>query len=345
MLISSPFESIAMGLCDRGIRSAIGAVARDLREFPVCSWSDIGNLLADHVDAPLQTYSHGLVEDHACNTLSGFCGNSDSLSKTVRLCGPDSVAAALRLSLRMKQRTSGVDLPIAHTVQSLIGLLFFCACKCVDKAIDDSQEARDSLRANVYCKFCGKKSEVFSYFAGDGHLRDGDRASKYCVDHTPRFGDGSWNPAYKQACRTYAWFQREVTRLFARAENPAQMPISSQVSLSELYVFNVVNINGYWSDEHGALRDLARRWVDAGLTDRKKEILILHASNKTQAAIADHLGCSQQAVSKQLASIPRTFFLEKILARNSQSFSRQNSSQQTGIRLQRQAADNCWRLS
>lgn len=58
------------------------------------------------------------------------------------------------------------------------------------------------------------------------------------------------------------------------------------------------------------LSNHARLMVDAKLSDRKKQILMLQLYGLNQSEIARKLGIKRQAVSKALASIPIKFYLK-----------------------------------
>lgn len=318
-----PFEWLIFEGGDPGVRQAALGVFAKLRDFPVCSMRNAMRHLADSVDEPLLLYASTLSAEHPCRAMAGF---GAPLSGVVAQCGLEATANALRLLLRQSELTVGVESVSASTVKSIVGLLFFLSCKCVEKPCSEEHEMRSALQARMFCRFCGEKTEVGAYFSGTlaRQLEATDRldrlSSQFCVRHTAQLPDGSWNPIYKHARRNRLRFDSEVARLVTAAAHPEILPDGSAAMLADLYVYNVVRINGTYPDELRALRNLARDWIEAGLTDKKKAILMLYASNRTQTQIAENLQCSQQAVSRQLKSVPRVFFLETLLMR--QAFQR-----------------------
>ena len=60
-------------------------------------------------------------------------------------------------------------------------------------------------------------------------------------------------------------------------------------------------------DLEGRLRAEARRLVDKGISDRKKEIIALIAAGMNQREVADQLGVARQAISKALKSMPARY--------------------------------------
>ena len=119
--------------------------------------------------------------------------------------------------------------------------------------------------------------------------------------------DGVWNASYKRARRSKSRFEVELARL-GKQTCKLSFPLAKAGDrLVDEYVWNYVGHLVLYPDERSDLRDHARRIVEAKITDRKKQIIMLRAIGHNQSEVARHLGISRQAVSKALRSIPSEY--------------------------------------
>ena len=77
--------------------------------------------------------------------------------------------------------------------------------------------------------------------------------------------------------------------------------------LVDRYIHHYVSAHDLVVADEAAVREHARRIVEAKLSDRKKQIVILKRYGANQSDIARQLGIHRQVVSKELAAIPVEF--------------------------------------
>lgn len=213
-----------------------------------------------------------------------------------------------------EDRQSARDQRFVATLESLIELVWDCACKRPAKS-----QVRDTRlngeRQQGFCRFCGALAELTSFAGGSDDPKADDPEEKlrlsslYCLDHRPKLPNGAWNPSYRQARRSLAQFDLELARLSQQCAKPATPQVKSGDQLVDSYFFHYVAGQTFQPADKAELRNQARLMVDSKLSDRKKQMLMLQWSGLNQSEIARKLGIERQAVSKALASIPAMFHL------------------------------------
>lgn len=175
------------------------------------------------------------------------------------------------------------------------------------------------------CKFCGGKTELFSYLDGDIPLpkdaagrraRHGARLSTlFCTEHRSRTsGYSTVNGSYRTAKRNEENFLREAARLDTQSlfwDEEAPYAESGNLLVDE-FLFRLVDATrlgvDLWAEGYEArVRSQARDLIQLRISDRKKEIVALLAKGNSQSFIARQLGISRQAVSKALKSLPASY--------------------------------------
>lgn len=289
----------------------------------------IYRLLKELIDPAWRTYLTHLPSGHRAATL---CGGS-SISEMVRSMGfraledkiisiaqvPGSKAdLAIADFIRPRQEIingqhvrfpPSVDEEFDATIETMRGLIVDCRLKTPAK-----ERVRDLSvdRGQPNCDLCGCYTELEAYRRGaawpdlDPDLTA--RLSKrYCSYHRPVRLDGTSNSNYRRAFRSRQQFDEETHRLTLQTTSASAAHCSVNNSAVEAFLFNVVGPKALYPDEEAEIRNEARRLVDARLSDRKKQIVILAATGLTQAEIGRRLGMSRQAVSKALNSVPKTY--------------------------------------
>lgn len=222
---------------------------------------------------------------------------------------------ALRRFLKLSECQSAEDVTFVATIETLIELMICCASKRPQTSKARDHESLNAQRQEQpLCALCGRPTEL------DDYLRNGtwpslDNAqasdklrlsSRYCSEHRPMV-DGVWNASYKRAMRSKARFEVELTRLSRQSCKLSLPMVSTGHRLVDQYVWNYVGHLALYPDERSDLRKHARRMVEINITDRKKQIIMLHALGHNQSEVARQLKMSRQAVSKALKSIPSEF--------------------------------------
>ena len=245
-------------------------------------------------------------------------GTGVGLSGIIRLVGLDAMVRMQRQLLRQFIKTEDRQTPrdrrFVATLESLIGLVWDCACKRpVKSKVRDTRLNGERLQG--FCRFCGSLAELTSFAGGSDDPKADDPEEKlrlsslYCLDHRPKLPSGAWNPVYRQARRSLAQFDLELARLNQQCAKPATAQVKSGDQLVDSYFFHYVAGQTLQPADKAELRNQARLMVDSKLSDRKKQMLMLQRSGLNQSEIARKLGIERQAVSKALAAIPAMFRL------------------------------------
>lgn len=215
----------------------------------------------------------------------------------------------LRAFVLTHDQQSKKDRCFIGTLETLIELVMACKRK---KPSSEDVGGLNSQRLKGFCRFCGSQAELASFATGEGQ-RDPDEhlrlSNLYCTTHRPKTHDGSWNPAYRQAKRAVAQFDLELARLSRQCAIRAEPKAKSGDELFDAYIFRYMLSRTLHLADEAELRNLARLMVDAKLTDRRKQILVLQKLGFNQSEIARRLEIERQAVSKALRSIPDCFRL------------------------------------
>ncbi|MBG5703510.1 LuxR family transcriptional regulator [Pseudomonas aeruginosa] len=303
--------------CDPTVSEAIEQFEDRWRPYSASSrrYPIIG-LIQELIDPAVAAYTATLPQRYLGHIPGA--GTGVSFSGIIRLVGLDAMVRMQRQLLRQFIKTEDTQTPkdrrFVATLESLIGLVWDCACKRpVKSKVRDTRLNGERLQG--FCRFCGSLAELTSFAGGSDDPKADDPEEKlrlsslYCLDHRPKLPSGAWNPVYRQARRSLAQFDLELARLSQQCAKPATAQVKSGDQLVDGYFFHYVAGQTLQPADKAALRNQARLMVDSKLSDRKKQMLMLQWSGLNQSEIARKLGIERQAVSKALAAIPAMFRL------------------------------------
>lgn len=303
--------------CDPTVSEAIEQFEGRWRPYSASSRRyPIVGLLQELIDPAVAAYTATLPQRYLGHIPGA--GTGVGLSGIIRLVGLDAMVRMQRQLLRQFIKTEDRQTPrdrrFVATLESLIGLVWDCACKRpVKSKVRDTRLNGERLQG--FCRFCGSLAELTSFAGGSDDPKADDPEEKlrlsslYCLDHRPKLPSGAWNPVYRQARRSLAQFDLELARLNQQCAKPATAQVKSGDQLVDSYFFHYVAGQTLQPADKAELRNQARLMVDSKLSDRKKQILMLQWSGLNQSEIARKLGIERQAVSKALAAIPAMFRL------------------------------------
>lgn len=303
--------------CDPTVSEAIEQFEDRWRPYSASSRRyPIVGLIQELIDPAVAAYTATLPQRYLGHIPGA--GTGVSFSGIIRLVGLDAMVRMQRQLLRQFIKTEDRQTPrdrrFVATLESLIGLVWDCACKRpVKSKVRDTRLNGERLQG--FCRFCGSLAELTSFAGGSDDPKADDPEEKlrlsslYCLDHRPKLPSGAWNPVYRQARRSLAQFDLELARLSQQCAKPATAQVKSGDQLVDSYFFHYVAGQTLQPADKAELRNQARRMVDSKLSDRKKQMLMLQWSGLNQSAIARKLGIERQAVSKALAAIPAVFRL------------------------------------
>lgn len=303
--------------CDPTVSEAIEQFEDRWRPYSASSRRyPIVGLLQELIDPAVAAYTATLPQRYLGHIPGA--GTGVGLSGIIRLVGLDAMVRMQRQLLRQFIKTEDRQTPrdrrFVATLESLIGLVWDCACKRpVKSKVRDTRLNGERLQG--FCRFCGSLAELTSFAGGSDDPKADDPEEKlrlsslYCLDHRPKLPSGAWNPVYRQARRSLAQFDLELARLNQQCAKPATAQVKSGDQLVDSYFFHYVAGQTFQPADKAELRNQARLMVDSKLSDRKKQMLMLQWSGLNQSEIARKLGIERQAVSKALASIPAMFHL------------------------------------
>lgn len=303
--------------CDPTVSGAIKQFEDCWRPYSASSRRyPIVRLIQELIDPAVATYTATLPQRYLGHIPGA--GTGVSLSGIIRLVGLDAMVRMqrqlLRQFIKMEDRQTPRDQRFVATLESLIGLVWDCACKRPAKSkVRDTRLNGERLQG--FCRFCGSLAELTSFAGGNDDPKADDPeerlrlSSLYCLDHRPKLPSGAWNPVYRQAKRSLAQFDLELARLSLQCAKPATSQVKSGDQLVDSYFFHYVAGQTLQPADKAELRNQARLMVDLKLSDRKKQMLMLQWSGFNQSEIARKLGIERQAISKALASIPAMFHL------------------------------------
>lgn len=303
--------------CDPTVSEAIEQFEDRWRPYSASSRRyPIVGLIQELIDPAVAAYTATLPQRYLGHIPGA--GTGVSFSGIIRLVGLDAMVRMQRQLLRQFIKTEDRQTPrdrrFVATLESLIGLVWDCACKRPTKSkVRDTRLNGERLQG--FCRFCGSLAELTSFAGGSDDPKADDPEEKlrlsslYCLDHRPKLPSGAWNPVYRQARRSLAQFDLELARLTQQCAKPATAQVKSGDQLVDSYFFHYVAGQTLQPADKAELRNQARLMVDSKLSDRKKQMLMLQWSGLNQSEIARKLGIERQAVSKALAAIPAMFRL------------------------------------
>lgn len=232
----------------------------------------------------------------------------------------------LRQFIKTVEKKTTTDERFIATLESLIGLVWDCACKRPKRSSSTKGVNLNAQRKHDFCELCGNQTEFAAFMTtvegqriNDVELEDRKKlelSHQYCEEHRPKLANGEWNPTYRQAKRSLTQFNIELKRLTHQCANRSKPHAMSGDDLIDRYFFQLMLRLTLQSADKAELRNLARRMVDSKLSDTKKKILVLKRSGFNQAEIGKRIlnakqqPMTRQAVSKALASVREEFLLK-----------------------------------
>ncbi|MCX4065130.1 LuxR family transcriptional regulator [Pseudomonas sp. S1Bt30] len=280
------------------------------RRFPIL------RLIEGLIDPAIQQLT---IHDSVFGRYVVGAGGKVSLSALIRTIHFKAVMRAQQVLIRQyisaTKHTGEQSREVLGTLETIVELVGACGRKrpvrsrCPVKGVTQNEQRNRDL-----CEVCGNPSELTRLIDTGEWPEENDPdyalhlSSRYCVDHRPRYADGSWNSQYLRAKRSKEVFSLELVRL-TRQSAQRSPPDDSEGSIADRYAFYHAHSLGLTAADEVELRGQARLMTDARLTDTKKQMLMLRASGLNQSEIARTIGISRQAVSKALASIPSSFQL------------------------------------
>lgn len=287
------------------------------RRYPII------RLIEEVIDPAVTAYMAALPAIY-----SGYipgAGTGVAFSAIIRLVGFEAMVRVQRQLLRQFIKTEDRQTPrdqrFVATLESLVGLVWDCACKRPKKSAPTNGVNLNSQRKHGFCDFCGNLTEFVSFMAtvadeqiNDAELEDHRKlelSHQFCAEHRPKLANGEWNPAYRQAKRSHMHFNLELARLNRQCARRSTPQAASGDPLVDSYFYHYMLAQTIQPADKAELRNQARLMADSKLSDRKKQMLVLQHSGFNQSEIARRLGIGRQAVSKALALIPDAFHLQK----------------------------------
>lgn len=312
--------------CDPGFAKAIREFEDRWKPYSTTSRRyPIVRLIQEVIDPAVATYMKALPARY-----SGFVagvGTGTDFSEIIRLVGLDAMVRLQRQMLRRFiltiDKQDSRDQRFVATIESLTELVWDCACKLPKKSPVAKGVNLNAQRKYRFCELCGELTELAAFMAtaSDEHVNDAEMEDRkklqlshqYCAGHRPLMEKGDRNPAYRQAKRASAQFELELGRLNRQCANRGTPQAASGDPLVDSYFYRFFLAQTLQPADKAELRNQARLMVDAKLSDRKKQILILQWHGLNQSEIARDLGLRRQTVSKALksvASLPILFQLK-----------------------------------
>ncbi len=276
----------------------------------------IARLVEELIDSVVATYTTTLPSRYLGHVPGA--GTGVAFSEIMRLVGAEAMVRVQRRLLRAfvltEDQQSKRDQQFIATLETLIELVWGCKRK---QPANRNVRGLNGQRLKVFCRFCGSLAELASF--AESVKDEGQRgideklrlSNLYCAAHRPKLPDDGWNPEYRKAKRSVAQFDLELIRLSRQCASRGTPQAKSGDELVDSYIHNYMLGQTLTLAEEAELRDLARLMVDSRLSDRKKQILMLHRLGFNQSAIARRQGIERQAVSKAIASIPEIFWLSQ----------------------------------
>ncbi len=231
----------------------------------------------------------------------------------------------LRQFIKTEDQQTAKDLCFVATLESLIGLVWCCACKSPKRSTSQKGVNLNKQRKHGFCEFCGNMTEFATFMAtveevriNNCELEDHKKLElsyQYCSEHRPKLVTGEWNPLYRQAKRSLTQFNIELTRLTHQCANRSRPNALSGDELIDKYFFQLMLRLTLQPADEAEFRNLARRMVDSKFSDTKKRILVLKMLGLNQAKIGQRIlnakqqPMTRQAVSKALATIRNEFLI------------------------------------
>ncbi|WP_198401732.1 hypothetical protein [Zobellella denitrificans] len=314
--------------CDPAVSAAIRQFEERWQPYSVSSRRyPIVRLIEEVIDPAVAAYMATLPVSYT-GYVPG-AGTGVGLSAIIRLVGLEAMVRMQRQLLRQfiktEDRQTTRDQCFVATLESLVGLVWDCACKRPKKSVSKKGVNLNGQRKHGFCEFCGNPTEFAAFMTtvaeeqiNDAELEDHKKfelSHQYCTEHRPKLVNGEWNPAYRQAKRSLAQFNIELARLTHQCANRSKPHAMSGDELIDSYFFQLMLRLTLQPADKAELRHLARWMVDSKLSDTKKKMLVLQKSGSNQSEIGQRILNSEQqpmtrqAVSKALATVRKEFRL------------------------------------
>ncbi|WP_348679771.1 LuxR family transcriptional regulator [Alcanivorax profundi] len=299
--------------CNPIISAAIENLQDRWRQYSNRSKSKpLAGLLEEIIDPALSEYAKKIPRNYLPYILGS--GQDGPLSEIFRT-KPVGAELAQRNLIREFENASSnpafSNPAFVATLETLVELLWACSDKRARHT--KVRGLNGQRRAQEFCRFCGKPSELAAYAAGSDSVDIYHKSttlqlsSTHCHEHRVKLPTGKWNPAYKSASMSVAKFDLELDRLTRQSRNYETPSASSGDPLVDQYIYQYVHRFGFRPGDKAEMRNHARGIVDAKLSDHKKRVLVLQQQGLNQSNIATILNVSRQSVSKSLASTPEKF--------------------------------------
>lgn len=314
--------------CDHHISAAIRQFEELWLPYSVSSRRyPILRLIKEVLDQAVNSYIKTLPANYTGYLPGAAVGVP--FSEIVRLVGLEAMVRMQRQLLRQFIKTedqqTARDLCFVATLESLIGLVWCCACKSPKRSTSQKGVNLNKQRKYGFCEFCGNMTEFATFMAtveedriNNSELEDHKKlelSHQYCREHRPKLVTGEWNPLYRRAKRSLTQINIELTRLTHQCANRSRPNALSGDELIDQYFLQLILRLTLQPADEEKLRHLARRMVDSKLSDTKKKMLVLRQLRFNQTEIGQRIlnakkqPITRQAVSKALASVRKEFQL------------------------------------
>lgn len=247
------------------------------RRYPIV------RLIEELVDPAVAAYMATLPQ-HYLGHVPG-AGTGVGLSGIIRLTGLDAMVRVQRHLLRQfintVDRQTARDQCFVATLESLIVLIWDCACKRPKSSTAAKGVNLNAQRKYGFCEFCGNLTEFSAFMTkvdeqqvNDAELENRKKlelSHQYCENHRPKLTSGEWNPVYRQVKRSLAQFEIELGRLSRQCAKPSS-PYAAESGdpLVDSYFYRYLLRKAIQPADKAELRNLARLMVDKRLSDTKK---------------------------------------------------------------------------
>lgn len=312
--------------CDASISEAIRQFQDRWHPYSASSRRyPIVRLIEEIVDSAVVAYMATLPQRYMAYVPGA--GTGVNLSGIIRLVGLDAMVRVqrqlLRQFIKMENKETARDQRFIATLESLIELIWDCACKRPKTSKAPQRGINLNMqRKHGFCDLCGNLTEFSAFNAlvsanqVNEELENRKKlqlSHQYCAEHRPKLANDEWNPAYRQARRSKPLFDLELLRLQRQSAKPATPQAQSGNRLVDEYIFHYLHFvleKPLLPSDEADLRRQARLMADH-LPDQKKKMLVMLLHGLNQSEIAQRLGIKRQAVSKALASVPVMFHLTR----------------------------------
>ncbi|WP_242618244.1 helix-turn-helix domain-containing protein [Edaphobacter modestus] len=199
---------------------------------------------------------------------------------------------------------------IHHEFRATVSTLRELASRCEGKEPKKIRVGRlNARRLKPYCELCGEATELGMILKGaTWPLQDPNKkaslSARYCSSHRPKHHDGTWNPSYQRARRSKEKFEWEIFKIKHHTSNVPDISLAKGKGIGDPFLWNLAHQLDIVLFESDRIRNVARQLVDARISIRKRQAIMLLTAGISQSEIARRLGVSRQAISKIASSEP-----------------------------------------